>query len=101
MPYKPVIIIWEDITVYGEWKSIADDNVGKFKTLKAISIGFLIEETAKYYKIAQTVTSGFDVVTEFMIIPRGCVIKVYRLGTLIPGVLKALMKYCRKEKNAK
>jgi hypothetical protein len=79
---KMVMVVWEDITEYaGEWKSYGE--MSDVQPAKVCNIGFIVAEDARRIILTSYLTDdgedGWEGGTP-VVIPRGCVVQVKRLG---------------------
>ena len=67
-------ITWYDATSVSRWVCL--DEAATFKPVTAISIGYLVDETKKFYTLASSVIPESGLISEIIVIPKGMLHKV-------------------------
>lgn len=81
MKFKPVVVIWRDITTNSGW--ITQDQVDSFVMDDEENIcyqaGFLYEEDENQITLLNSFFKGQDLLGDVTKIPKGCIIEIIKL----------------------
>lgn len=81
MKYKPVIVIWRDITTKNGWneQEEIDAYIMDEKENIVYQVGFLYEEDDQQICLLNSYFYGQDLLGDLTKIPKGCVIEIKKL----------------------